>query len=235
MKAALVTGASSGIGRSTAAVLAGRGYAVAVMARRAAGLATVAREIGARGGRVLVIVGDVSVPADVERAVRETAAAFGGISVLVNNAGYAPLRTTAEFSVEEWRRIVDTNLSATFYGIRAVWPVMKAGGGGVIVNVSSMSARDPFMGLGAYGAAKAGVNLLTLATAREGAAAGIRVHGVAPGAVDTPMLRGVLGDATVDPAAVLSPEAVAEMIAAMAEGAARFTSGETVYVHAGPA
>src|SRR5206468_11715185 len=111
-------------------------------------------------------------------------------------------------SIDEWRATIDTNLSATFYLSKAAWPILKRQGGGAIVNISSMAARDPFAGFAAYGAAKAGVNLLSLSLAREGAAHGIRVYTVAPGAVETPMFRGIMSrdqfptEQTLDPADV---------------------------------
>jgi 3-oxoacyl-[acyl-carrier protein] reductase len=233
MKAALVTGASSGIGRATALQLAARGYAVALLARNPANLQAAAREVKTAGARALPIAADVSRPADVATAVRQALDAFSRLDLLVNNAGHAPRAPTAAISPDQWQAILDTNLSSVFYATRAVWPTMTAQGGGAIVNVSSMSSIDPFMGLGAYGAAKAGVNLLTLATAREGAPAGIRVYGVAPGAVDTPMLRGVLGDTPLDPALVLQPHDIASVIVAMAEGSPDYVPGQTLCLRAG--
>ena len=115
-----------------------------------------------------------------------------------------------------------------FYVTKAVWEVMKRGGGGVIVNISSMAARDPFAGLGAYAVAKSGLNMLTLVSAREGDAAGIRVVGIAPGAVETPMLRGVVGDAQIP---VMEPTDLAAAIMEAVAGGLRYASGETIYLH----
>ena len=91
------------------------------------------------------------------------------------------LRSIEELSPAEWRTLIDTNLSAIYFFCRRLWPIWRRQGGGVVVNVSSVSARDPFAGLGAYGAAKAGVNLLGLALAREGAAIHVRVHTIRRG------------------------------------------------------
>jgi NAD(P)-dependent dehydrogenase (short-subunit alcohol dehydrogenase family) len=97
-----------------------------------------------------------------------------------------PIRETTD---AQWRDVIDTNLSAAFYATRAAWPAFERQGGGVVVNISSAAARDPFAGFAAYGAAKAGLNLFGLSAAREGAAIGVRVHTVAPAATETAMFR----------------------------------------------
>src|SRR5439155_20761089 len=109
----------------------------------------------------LVAQADVSCLEQVERVVADAMTAYSQIDAVVNNAGYAPVKLIEELTPEDWHRVIDTNLSATFYFCRAVWPIMKQQGGGSIVNMSSMAARDPFTGFAAYGAAKAGINLLT--------------------------------------------------------------------------
>jgi NAD(P)-dependent dehydrogenase (short-subunit alcohol dehydrogenase family) len=225
---AIITGAGSGIGRATAIELAkSHGHRVALCGRRRGPLEETAR----LSGDGLVIEGDVSKADDVARLVEQTLAEFGRIDVIVNNAGFAPVRTVEELSVDEWRSILDTNLSAAFFVIKAVWPIFKRQGGGVIVNISSLAARDPFAGLGAYGAAKAGLNLLSLALAREGAADHIRVYTVAPGAVETQMLRGIVSREQLPADQTLDPADVARVIAQCAVGDLRYTSGEVIWVH----
>jgi NAD(P)-dependent dehydrogenase (short-subunit alcohol dehydrogenase family) len=232
----LVTGAASGIGHATALKLAAKGYNVALAGRTRATLEKAAREIGEAGGpQSLVVPTDVSKIEDVDNLVQKTRETFGRIDVLVNNAGYAPLVPTHEATPEQWREILDINLSSAFYAIRAVWPVMKAQTpkGGVIINISSMAARDPFPNLGAYGVAKAGINMLTLATAREGDADRIRVIAIAPGAVDTPMFRSNFGT-RIEDAYILQPDNLADAILAAVDGSLQYCSGDTIYIHRKP-
>jgi NAD(P)-dependent dehydrogenase (short-subunit alcohol dehydrogenase family) len=236
MPTAIVTGASSGIGRATALKLAAMGYNVALAGRTRETLDKVASEIaGAGGPKTLAVPANVSRLDDVNNLVRRAHEAFGRIDVLVNNAGYAPLVPTHEITPEQWHEVLDTNLSSAFYATRAVWPIMTAQTpkGGVIINISSMAAKDPFPNLGAYGVAKAGINLLTLATAREGDAVNIRVIAIAPGAVDTPMFRSNFGKQFGDEF-ILQPENIADAILSAIDGSLRFSSGDTIYVHRKP-
>jgi NAD(P)-dependent dehydrogenase (short-subunit alcohol dehydrogenase family) len=233
---AIVTGASSGIGRAAVLKLAARGYHVALAGRTKATLEKAASECAAAGAAgTLAVPTDVSRLDDIENLVRQAHQAFGRIDVLVNNAGYAPLVPTHQVTPEQWREILDTNLSSAFYATRAVWPIMKSQSprGGVIVNISSMAAKDPFPNLGAYGVAKAGINLLTLATAREGDADNIRVIAIAPGAVDTPMFRSNFGN-QFDDSFILQPGNIADAILAAVDGSLQFSSGDTIYIHRKP-
>jgi NAD(P)-dependent dehydrogenase (short-subunit alcohol dehydrogenase family) len=224
---AIITGAGGGIGRATAVELVGRGYRVALVGRRLETLAETTRACAS----ALPIVADVTKPDDITRVVDQTHRDLGRIDVVVNNAGFAPVRSVEEMSLDEWRTTIDTNLSAAFYLSKAVWPIFKRQGGGAIVNVSSMAARDPFDGLGPYGAAKAGLNLLSLSMAREGAKHGIRVYTVAPGAVETAMLRGVVSHEQFPTEQTLDPADIARVIAQCVAGDLRFTSGEVIWVH----
>lgn len=225
---AVITGAGRGIGRAAALELAQRAYRVVLVARTVGELHETAQ---AAGTDVLIVAGDVSDPLAAERAVNQTMEKFGRLDALVNCAGVAPVLTIEQTTPQEWRRILDTNLSATFYFMRACWPVMQKQGGGVVVNVSSFSARDPFPGFVAYGSAKAGVNLLGLAAAREGEASGIRVHTVAPAAVETGMFRAIMPPEQFPPADTLDPAEVARVIVRCITGELRHTSGEVIYLH----
>jgi 3-oxoacyl-[acyl-carrier protein] reductase len=224
---AIVTGASQGIGRAIAIELWRGGYDLVLTARTPAELNETAKACGA----AKVVVGDVAEPAHAQRVVDEATAAFGRVDLVVNNAGFAPLKLIDELSMEDWRRVVDVNLSATFYFCKAVWPVFKKQGGGVIVNISSASSRDPFKGFAAYGAAKAGVNLLGHALAREGEELGIRVHTIAPAAVETAMFRSIVSAEQYPQEKTLEPAEVARIVAACADGELRHTSGEVIHVH----
>lgn len=249
MKCALVTGAGSGIGRAAALRLARKGYAAALVGRTAASLEVVAEEIRAGGGTAKGLVADVSVDSQVEVMVARVMDAYGRIDALVNCAGSAPAVPLARLATQQWRDIVESNLSSAFYMTSAVWPVMvrqfeqarregvpaEGGAGGVVVNISSMASRDPFAGLGAYGAAKAGLNMLTMAWGREGKDCGIRVVGIAPAAVDTPMFHQLMGGKAIPEGVMLVPEDVAAMVCEAVDGALRYCSGETVFVHRRPA
>jgi 3-oxoacyl-[acyl-carrier protein] reductase len=224
---AIITGAGRGIGRATALELGRRGYRLALAARRADDLDETAR----LAGDALCCPTDVSDPAAVERLVRQALDRFGRIDAVVNNAGLAPVRPIAQMSPDEWRAVIETNLSAAFYLTRATWPTFERQRGGVVVNVSSAAARDPFPGFAAYGAAKAGLNLLGLSAAREGEAIGVRVHTIAPSAVETGMFRKLMTPEQYPSDKTLDPADMARMIALCVTGELRYTSGEVIYVH----
>jgi NAD(P)-dependent dehydrogenase (short-subunit alcohol dehydrogenase family) len=154
---------------------------------------------------------------------------------VVNVAGLAPVRAVADMTVDEWRAVIDTNLSAVFFATKFAWPHLRAAaaerGHAAVVTVSSLAARDPFAGFAAYGAAKAGVNLFGLAAAREGQADGIAVHTVAPGATETAMFRAIAGDAQWPRAKTMAPGDVAAVIVDCVTGRLRRTSGEVIFVH----
>ena len=226
-KAAIITGAGGGIGRAIALEMCRDGYRVALVGRKREPL----EETAGICSDVLVHPADVTDPAAVDRLVAECLEYFGRVDLIVNNAGFAPLVGIDQITPQVWRQIIDTNLSAAVYMCRGVWPIFRRQGGGVIVNISSESARDPFVGLGAYGAAKAGLNLLGQALAQEGAAHNIRVHTVAPGAVETPMLRQIVGTEQLPTENTLSPDDVARMVRQCVSGELRHTSGEVIYIH----
>lgn len=224
---AIITGAGGGIGRATAVELASRGYRLALCGRTAASLQATSSAAG--GG--LVLPADVTVPGDAEKLVAAAVAEFGRVDLLVNNAGIAPAIDFEQMTDQQWHAVIDTNLSAAFYLSRAVWPIFRRQGGGVIVNVSSLAARDPFPGFAAYGAAKAGLNLFGLSLARQGATIGVRICTVAPGAVETELLRSLFSPQQVSPQDALSPQDVAKVIGQCASGDLRFTSGEVIWMH----
>jgi 3-oxoacyl-[acyl-carrier protein] reductase len=224
---ALVTGAGRGIGRATAIELASAGYRLTLISRSIDELNETARLTG----RGLVVPADVRKSEQIDEAVSKTVQAYGRLDAIVHCAGIAPARAIEEMTIAEWHEVIDTNLSAAFYLCRAAWPVFRRQGSGVIVNLSSMSARDPFPGFAAYGAAKAGVNLLGLSAAREGQPIGVRVHTIAPGAVETGMFRKLMSPQQYPPEKTLKPEEVAKIILQCVRGDLCYTSGEVIYVH----
>ncbi|HEX8322749.1 MAG TPA: SDR family oxidoreductase [Tepidisphaeraceae bacterium] len=225
---AIVTGAGRGIGRATAVELVKRGYAVALVARTESQLNETA---GLCGGATLVLPLDVRDPAAIAAGVKRVIGRFGRIDALVNNAGIAPLGPFGDTDAAAYDDVLATNLGAAVHFSRAVWPTMTAARRGVIVSVSSESARDPFPGFALYAAAKAAINGFTKALAKEAEPLGVRVHCVAPAGVETAMLRKIATVEQVPTESTLTPEAVARVIVACVTGDLAATSGETIYLH----
>ncbi len=187
-QAAIVTGASRGIGAATAMELAEAGAAVMLTARDRQGCADIARLIVERGGRAEAAGCDVADFAQVDGLVEQTMDAFGRIDILINNAGVIdPIGPLAASDPAAWADNVTINLLGVYHGIRAALPRFAALGGGVIVNVSSGAAHSPVEGWGAYCASKAGVAMLTRQCALEAGEQGVRVYGFAPGTVESRM------------------------------------------------
>lgn len=221
---AVITGAGSGIGRATAIALSRLGYAVVLVGRREASLRETLAGSGSPNG--LIHVADLGDPAAAAGVIAATMAKFGRVDVLVNNAGIGraiPIAQTTIADVEEaWR--VNTLGAAAL--ILAAWPVFVRQHGqplwstraGCIINVSSMASFDPFPGFFAYASSKAAMDLLTASAAKEGAAVGVRVFSVNPGAVETPMLRASFDEAMISRADTLDPAVVADVISACIRG-----------------
>lgn len=224
---AILTGAGGGIGRAIAMELSQEGYRLALVGRRRETLEETAEVLS---GESLVLPSDVSDAEQIAQTVEDTVNAFGRLDAAIHNAGLAPVRTVEEMTPQEWRAVIDTNLSAAFYLARAAWPTFRKQRDGVIVNISSFSSRDPFPGFAAYGAAKAGVNLLGLALGREGREHGIRVHTIAPAAVETPMFRQIMTTEQFPTEQTLAPEDVARVVAQCVTGDLRHTSGEVIFL-----
>jgi NAD(P)-dependent dehydrogenase (short-subunit alcohol dehydrogenase family) len=190
---ALVTGASGGLGRHFADVLARAGAAVALAARRREQLDSAVREIAAAGGRAAVVTCDVSDAASVRAAVAAAEAALGPVDLLVNNAGIAISKPLLEHSEADWDRVVDTNLKGAWLMSRELaerW--VAAGRRGRIINIASLLALRPIRHVPSYCAAKAGLAHLTHTMAMELARRGITVNAIAPGYFETDMNRGFL-------------------------------------------
>lgn len=187
---ALVTGASSGLGRAFAAMLAAAGASVVLGARRKPECDAAAAEIGANATAVAL---DVTETASIETALDAAEAAFGTVTVLVNNAGTVVDRPLAETDPEDWRRVVDTNLTGCWLMTQAVAKrLIAAGRPGRIVNISSMLGVTPTARVHAYAASKAGINQLTRTTAVELARHGISVNAISPGYIETDLNRDFL-------------------------------------------
>ena len=186
-KVALVTGGSRGIGLAIARALLKDGARVAITATSDETLRAATASLGA-GGRendVIALRADARNHEQVAQAVDETARRFGGLDVLVNNAGVGIFRPVAALTIEDWHTIIDTNLSGAFYSCRAAIPHLRKRGGGWIVNISSLSGKHPFGDAAAYCASKAGLNAFTEALMQEVRHDGIRVTCIMPGSVRT--------------------------------------------------
>ncbi len=217
-KTALVTGASRGIGEASARCLAKYGAAVVLAARSTADIERIAGEIVAAGGKAAAIACDVSDYADVTSAVDLAISEFGGIDVLVNNAGVIePVSRIEESNPDEWRKVIDINVNGVYHGMRAVSPHMLKKGSGTIVNISSGAATGALEGWSHYCSSKAAVLSLTKCGHKEFGDKGVRVVGLSPGTVATGMqvaikASGVNPVSQLDPSVHIPPEWVGECI-----------------------
>jgi clavulanate-9-aldehyde reducatase len=182
---AVVTGASSGIGEATVEALAREGAEVAAGARRQDRLEELAGRVGEDGGTVHTRAVDVSDEPAARAFVEKSAAAMGGLDVLVNNAGVMLLGPVAGAETEHWRRMIDVNLLGLLYCTHAALPIMGEGGGGHIVNISSVAGRKADMGAAVYNMTKFGVVAFSEALRQEALHGNVRVTCVEPGFVDT--------------------------------------------------
>ncbi len=186
-KTAFITGAGTGIGQAIALAMVREGAQIALAARRRALLEAVATEIIAAGGAALAIECDVTDRASVEAALAAAVKNFGQVNVLVNNAGAAVVADATNTSDDDWRRILDVNLTGTFLMSRAALPEFRRIGGGAIVNIGSVLGLVARKERAAYCAAKGGVTLLTKAMALDHAEEKIRVNCICPSIVETPL------------------------------------------------
>jgi dehydrogenase/reductase SDR family protein 4 len=236
-KVAVVTGANRGIGAATARELARVGASVVIAARGADALRQVAGELGGQG---LAVPTDVTRLEDLDRLVAAAVDRFGGIDVLVNNAGTSPpAKQIYKVTPEEWQLTMDINVRAAWYLSKAAHSHIKQRGGGAIVNIASTSGLHHDIGLGIYSISKAAVIMLTTVCAKEWARDRIRVNALAPGVVRTelagpliqyleshnekPNLMNMIGE----------PEDIARLVRYLATDEARYVTGEVVRIDGG--
>lgn len=238
---AFVTGASRGLGEAIARHFASEGAGVALVARDAGRLASVAEDLDADGSRVTAIPANVSQAAEAADAVRRAHAELGGLDTLVNAAAVdCDWLPTGELSVESWDTTIAVNLSGTFYVCRGALPLLVEAGGGAIVNLSSVAAHRVWIDDVAYGASKAGVELLTRSIAAEYAQHGIRANCLAPGVIDAGMTDLVSDEGERAELVAQHPlgrmgraDEVAEAALWLVSDAASFTTGTTLVVDGG--
>jgi NADP-dependent 3-hydroxy acid dehydrogenase YdfG len=196
-KVVVITGASSGIGESTARLLAGKGAKVALGARRKDRVDTLVREITAKGGCALGFETDVTKRGDVEALVKGTVERHGRIDVIVNNAGIMPMAPMAALKVDEWDRMIDVNIKGLLYGVASVLPIMQRQKLGHIINLSSVAGFKVFAPGGTvYSATKFAVRALTEGLRMEHRADHIRCTMISPGAVATELPESSSEEAT---------------------------------------
>ncbi len=238
-KVAIITGASSGIGRAAALLFAGEGAAVVLNARGGPGLEKVADTIRSQGGRAHIVAGDVSRAETHDELTSEALRMFGGLNIAFNNAGMVgPLKPLADVSVSEWQETLATNLTSAFMASRSQIPAMlESGGGSIIFTSSFVGASVGLPAMGAYAASKAGLMGLVKGITADYAGRGIRANALLPGGSDTAMAG---DDAQKEWAAglhamkrIAQPEEIAKAALFLASPMASFVAGSALFADGG--
>lgn len=203
-KVAIITGATSGMGRDTAYVFAEEGAKVVITGRDEARAKAVVEEIKGKGGEAHYVIADIADRASLDKIVDETIAKYGTVDILFNNAGVLSLTNTMDISLEEWDKVMQVNFTSALILSKKVAPIMKAKGSGSIINTGSVAGTSARWGPVAYCTSKHAMNGLTKAMARE-LGPEIRVNAILPGAIITAMLDSVGGEAAMDGMKQMSP------------------------------
>jgi short-subunit dehydrogenase len=209
---ALITGASSGIGKATALAFAKAGIDVALVSRSLDKLETVAQAARHTGVVAKAYAVDLANITQVKAKIQAIALDFGGIDILVNNAGIAYTANLRETPLEDWQQVINLNLTSVFECSMAILPGMRQTKQGMIINVASVAAKQTFPGWGAYCVSKAGLLALTQTLAQEERANGIRVTAICPGSVNTELWDTETVHADFDRSKMLTPDVVAQSI-----------------------
>jgi NAD(P)-dependent dehydrogenase (short-subunit alcohol dehydrogenase family) len=240
-KVAVVTGASRGLGRAIAVALAAAGAAVCLAARSEPHLEESAQAVVDAGGRVLVVPTDVRRWGDVEGLMRRTVVELGRLDVVVNNSGIAKVVPLAEMSPEQWRDVLDVNLTGVFHGCRAAAPYLVAQRSGKVINLASVLGAVGLPGYTAYGASKGGVAALTRALGVEWARHNIQVNAIAPGWFVTEMNQAAFADPRIHDRLVRDVparrtgrlEEIGPLAVYLASPASDFMTGQTLFLDGG--
>nr|WP_213018500.1 3-oxoacyl-ACP reductase family protein [Bacillus safensis] len=239
-KVAIITGASRGIGRAIAVALVCEGAHVVLNGTNDMLLQEVCSSLNKKEKRAVYVAGDASLPETASSLVEQAKTHFGQIDLLVNNAGINLRKSTVETSLDEWKRLIDINLTGTFLMCQAVIPDMIKQQGGKIINMSSTTGKTPHHNASpAYGASKAGINYLTMHLAKELAEHHIHVNAVCPGPIETDMSkqwsdeyrRSVLDRIPLK--TIGTPEQVANVVTFLASDQSDFITGETINMNGG--
>ncbi len=243
-RVAIVTGGGTGIGAVTALQLAQRGADLVLAGRKAEPLETTAQKIRAETGRrCLTVPTDVTDPAQAAKLIEATIAEYGRLDMLINNAGKGSHRPLRTMSPEIWQKDVNLNLNAAFYCSQAAFPHLKESGRGAIINISSLAGVNGTLGVGAYSAAKSGLQMFTRVASAEWGPHGIRVNAVACGMIATELAQAgwaktgfdAIGAAQAFPLRRPGkPEEIAQTVIFLVSDAASYITGETLTVAGGP-
>jgi NAD(P)-dependent dehydrogenase (short-subunit alcohol dehydrogenase family) len=244
-KVAVVTGGANGIGRASAKALAAEGARVVIGDVSEERGESAAQEIRDAGYEAVFVRADVTSMSDVEALVREAVDRWGRLDVMFNNVGVAIGGTAEEMSEDDFKRVLDVNLTGVWRGMRAAIPEMLRGGGGSIINTSSVQGHVAFLGWSGYAASKGGVDALTRQAAVEYAPKGIRINSVVPGTIMTEMNEKILREID-DPDRLMNewtsmhpigrvgnPEEVAAAVVFLASDESSFVIGESLRVDGG--
>ena len=209
---ALITGASSGIGKATALAFAKAGIDVALVSRSQEKLEAVANGVQQTGVKAKAYTLDLAEIEQVQEKISAIASDFGTIDILVNNAGMGYTNTLSETSLSDWLTVINLNLTSVFQCILGILPSMRDRGRGTIINVTSIAGQNPFPSWGAYSVSKAGLIALSKTLAAEEREQGIRVTAICPGSVNTQLWDTETVNLNYERSAMLTPEIVAQSI-----------------------
>lgn len=242
-KVALVTGATSGIGKATALTLAKAGAKVVLSGRRAPEGAAVVKEIEAAGGTAHFVQTDIAKEEDVQRLIDETVKTYGRLDIAVNNAGVELAGPITEFDEAGYRKVFDTNVLGVFLSLKYEIPALLKSGGGAVINISSVAGNRGIPGASVYVASKFAVEGITRSVALEYATQGIRVNAIAPAVIQTAMADRFGGPPGTESRAQLDsihpmgrsgvPREIADVVLFLASDASSFMTGATIPVDGG--
>lgn len=240
-KIALITGASKGLGKAMALALSDAGATIALVSRDATKLQNVKQEIEASGGKAYVFLADVSQEQNVQQLESEVSTQLGKVQILINNAGINIRKNLIDFSLDEWRSVIDTNLTSVFLMCRAFVPHMRGTGYGRILNLTSIMSHVSLPGRSAYSSSKTALLGLIRALALELAAEGITVNGISPGPFGTDINTAVMQNPEANSQFLANipvgrwgqPEDIGELARYLCSDAASFITGTDIVIDGG--